>query len=186
MPEHATIERAHADARQGKSASTQAGEFVHEEIEHVRHGKHGAKSAKQAIAIGLSKARRAGVRIGAPKRGASKKTRTAAKRENGRRPARTARRIGQTLTRHVTHSEKSGASRRFEARPRGERQSIGAPPRSRCTLGVRSQSRAHSCALTLFRRIEHDTQRIFTRGLARALCACRMQVLAAPGTEILQ
>ena len=60
MPEKKTIRRAQRDKRQGKSASTQAGEFVHEEIEHVRAGKHGARSAKQAIAIGLSKARRAG------------------------------------------------------------------------------------------------------------------------------
>jgi hypothetical protein len=80
MPEQATIERAHSDARQGKSPSTQAGEFVREEIEHVREGKHGAKSAKQAIAIGLSKARRAGVKLPPPKRGASAKTRMAAKR----------------------------------------------------------------------------------------------------------
>jgi uncharacterized protein DUF6496 len=60
------LERAHKDARQGKSPSTQAGEFVREEIEHVRSGKHGARSPKQAIAIGLSKARRAGVKLPAP------------------------------------------------------------------------------------------------------------------------
>src|SRR5262245_46634609 len=63
MPERETIERARKDARQGKSASTQAGEFVREEIHHVREGKHGARSTKQAIAIGLSKARRAGVKL---------------------------------------------------------------------------------------------------------------------------
>jgi hypothetical protein len=63
MPEKETIERAKRDKRQGKSPSTQAGEFVREEIHHVREGKHGARSAKQAIAIGLSKARRAGVRL---------------------------------------------------------------------------------------------------------------------------
>jgi hypothetical protein len=56
MPEASTRKRAAQDKREGKSASTQAGEYVHEEIEHVRHGKHGARSAKQAIAIGLSKA----------------------------------------------------------------------------------------------------------------------------------
>src|SRR5207245_10679749 len=66
MPDKETIERAHQDAAQGKSASTQAGEFVREEIHHVREGKHGARSPKQAIAIGLSKARRAGVKLGAP------------------------------------------------------------------------------------------------------------------------
>ncbi len=81
MPEKKTIRRAQRDKRQGKSASTQAGEFVHEEIEHVRAGKHGARSAKQAIAIGLSKARRAGVKLPPPKKGTtSTKTRQAAKR----------------------------------------------------------------------------------------------------------
>jgi hypothetical protein len=63
MPEQETIERAREDAREGKSPSTQAGEFVREEMEHIREGKHGARSAKQAIAIGLSKARRAGVKL---------------------------------------------------------------------------------------------------------------------------
>lgn len=66
MPEKETIQKAREDARQGKSPSTQAGEFVREEIQHVREGKHGARSAKQAIAIGLSKARRAGVELPAP------------------------------------------------------------------------------------------------------------------------
>jgi hypothetical protein len=63
MPEKKTIERARRDARQGKAPSTQAGEFVREEIHHVREGKHGARSTKQLIAIGLSKARRAGVKL---------------------------------------------------------------------------------------------------------------------------
>jgi hypothetical protein len=74
MPEKKTREAAAKDKREGKSASTQAGEYVHEEIEHVRKGKHGAKSAKQAIAIGLSKARRAGVKVPV-KKTASKSTR---------------------------------------------------------------------------------------------------------------
>jgi hypothetical protein len=69
MPEKETLERAAKDRRQGKSASTQAGEFVREEIHHIREGKHGARSTKQAIAIGLSKARRAGVKLGAPEKG---------------------------------------------------------------------------------------------------------------------
>ncbi|HYI12509.1 MAG TPA: DUF6496 domain-containing protein [Thermoanaerobaculia bacterium] len=66
MPEKKTIERARKDKREGKSASTQAGEFVREEMEHIRHGKHGARSPEQAIAIGLSKARRAGVKLPPP------------------------------------------------------------------------------------------------------------------------
>src|SRR6266480_1951441 len=66
MPERKTIERARKDAREGKASSTQAGEFVREEMEHIREGKHGARSARQAIAIGLSKARRAGVKLPPP------------------------------------------------------------------------------------------------------------------------
>ena len=69
MPEKKTIERARKDAREGKAPSTQAGEFVREEIEHVREGKHGARSTKQAIAIGLSKARQAGVKLPPPEKG---------------------------------------------------------------------------------------------------------------------
>jgi len=80
MPEKKTIERARRDKRQGKAASTQAGEFVREEMEHIRHGKHGARSAKQAIAIGLQKARRAGVKLPPPEKGeASERTRRSAK-----------------------------------------------------------------------------------------------------------
>jgi hypothetical protein len=67
MPDKETLNRAKADAKEGKSASTQAGEFVREEVHHIRKGKHGARSAKQAIAIGLSKARRAGVKLPPPK-----------------------------------------------------------------------------------------------------------------------
>ncbi|HKP57359.1 MAG TPA: DUF6496 domain-containing protein [Polyangiales bacterium] len=87
--EHDVVERAEADLREGKSASTAAGEFVREEIEHVREGKHGARSAKQAIAIGLSKARRAGVPLGVPKRGrTSERTRKQAERETAAGPKR--------------------------------------------------------------------------------------------------
>jgi hypothetical protein len=81
MPEKETIERARKDKREGKAPSTQAGEFVRDEIEHVREGKHGARSTQQAIAIGLSKARRAGVKLPAPKKGTAKKaTRDSARR----------------------------------------------------------------------------------------------------------
>ena len=81
MPERETMERARKDKRQGKSASTQAGEFVREEIHHVREGKHGAKSTKQAIAIGLSKARRAGVDLPPSETGVSDETREQAERD---------------------------------------------------------------------------------------------------------
>src|SRR5262250_3405813 len=83
MPEEEALERAREDEREGKSPSTQAGEFVREEMEHIHEGEHGAKSARQAIAIGLSTARRAGVKFPPPKRG-SRKTKQQARRESRR------------------------------------------------------------------------------------------------------
>jgi hypothetical protein len=81
MPESKTLARAAKDKREGKAPSTQAGEFVREEMDHVREGKHGARSTKQAIAIGLSKARRAGVARAPPKKGTtSEATRVSARR----------------------------------------------------------------------------------------------------------
>src|ERR1700746_4176066 len=81
MPKKETIERARRDKNEGKSSSTQAGQFIREEIEEIREGKHGARSAKQAIAIGLSKARRAGVKLPPPEKGkTSEKTRQSAQR----------------------------------------------------------------------------------------------------------
>ena len=84
MPDKETLERAEQDRHEGKSASTQAGEFVREEIDHIREGKHGARSAKQAIAIGLSKARRAGVKLPPPKAGASEETKKQAARDSAK------------------------------------------------------------------------------------------------------
>src|SRR5579864_2754725 len=85
MPEEETLERAREDEAEGKTPSTQAGEFVREEIEHVRERKHGARSAKQAIAIGLSKARRAGVKLPPPRKGrASAKVRAQALRDSAK------------------------------------------------------------------------------------------------------
>ncbi len=102
MPEKETLERAKHDAREGKAPSTQAGEFVREEIEHVREGKHGARSAKQAIAIGLSKARRAGVKLPAPKQ-ASKTTRKQAARDT---------RKGESAGKRKTSATRSRATSR--------------------------------------------------------------------------
>ena len=82
MPEKEVVDRAKEDLKEGKSPSTAAGEFVHEEIEHVREGKHGARSPQQAIAIGLSKARRAGIPLAPPSPGKAKKsTRKSAERD---------------------------------------------------------------------------------------------------------
>ena len=101
MPEKATIARARKDAREGKSPSTQAGEFVREEIHHVREGKHGARSTKQAIAIGLSKARRAGVKLPKPRRGtASRRARAQAARDSA---------VGRRRTRHAVSKRRSRA-----------------------------------------------------------------------------
>ena len=94
MPEQTTLERAERDKREGKSPSTQAGEFVREEMEHIRHGKHGARSTKQAIAIGMSKARRAGVKLPPPKKGRAK--------ESTRKSAERAYHEGQAHTRKKT------------------------------------------------------------------------------------
>ena len=102
MPEKETLERAHEDAREGKSPSTQAGEFVREEMDHIREGKHGAASAKQAIAIGLSKARRAGVKLAPPKKGkASARVRKQAARDT---------RKGQSSSRGKTSRTRSRAT----------------------------------------------------------------------------
>jgi hypothetical protein len=104
MPEKKTIERAREDAREGKAPSTQAGEFVREEMDHIREGKHGARSPQQAIAIGLSKARRAGVKLSPPKKErVSKETETKAERDystgqSGRRRKPSARRSRATTS----------------------------------------------------------------------------------------
>src|SRR5918911_4018478 len=92
MPEKETVERARRDKREGKAPSTQAGEFVREEMHHIREGKHGARSTKQAIAIGLSKARRAGVKLGPPPKGSAKES----TRESARSASRAARQHRKT------------------------------------------------------------------------------------------
>jgi hypothetical protein len=97
MPEKETIERAREDAREGKSASTQAGEFVREEIHHIREGKHGAASPQQAIAIGLSKARRAGVKLAAPAKVGEQASRDNRKGRSGTGAKVSARRSRATL-----------------------------------------------------------------------------------------
>jgi len=104
MSEKETQAKARKDARQGKSPSTQAGEFVHQEIEHIREGKHGARSTKQAIAIGLSKARRAGVKLPPPREGkTSEETRQQAKRDYSK---------GQASGTHGISPKRSRAARR--------------------------------------------------------------------------
>ena len=121
MPEEETIERAREDKREGKSPSTQAGEFVREEMEHIREGKHGARSTKQAIAIGLSKARRAGVKLPPPKKGkVSARTRKQAARDTSKARSRKRKKPSATRSRAVRKTLKreprSAASRRALSR----------------------------------------------------------------------
>jgi hypothetical protein len=144
MPEKETLERAEEDRREGKAPSTQAGEFVREEMDHIREGKHGARSARQAIAIGLSKARRSGVAL-APPKGGKRRTREQAKRDvrkgrtqRGRKPsARRSRATSRALKREggsaASHralsrqarrsgsARKGGASKRRASARRGRR-----------------------------------------------------------------
>jgi hypothetical protein len=113
MPEKRTLQRARRDKREGKAPSTQAGEFVREEIHHVREGKHGARSSKQAIAIGLSKARRAGVDLPPPRKGqASAKTRKSAARAYARGHGSAPRRKTSAKRARATHRalEREGRS----------------------------------------------------------------------------
>jgi hypothetical protein len=131
MPERKTIARAKQAKREGKSPTTQAGEFVHEEIEHVREGKHGARSAKQAIAIGLSKARRAGVELPPPKKGTTSEAtrkravkevrqgKSAKRRKPSAKRARTSlRRLKRESTRAASHTALSRQARSAAKRRR--------------------------------------------------------------------
>jgi hypothetical protein len=118
MPEKQTLRRAARDRRQGKAASTQAGEFIREEMHHIREGKHGARSARQAIAIGLSKARRSGVELKPPAKGkASRKTRKSASRDYARghgapAPQRSTARRANASERALKREPRSAASHR--------------------------------------------------------------------------
>jgi len=126
MPTKATIEKARKDKREGKSASTQAGEFVRQEMHHIREGKHGAKNTKQAIAIGLSEARRAGVKL-PPKKGVraegKKRGKVSAKRSRAseralkRQPRKAASRRSlsrqaKTVAAKRSHAERSRAAKK--------------------------------------------------------------------------
>jgi len=113
MPEKRTLERAQRDKAEGKSASTQAGEFVREEMDHIREGKHGAKNTKQAIAIGLNKARRAGVKLKTPKKGTvSEKTRKSAQSASRRAGKKVSARRSRATEGALKKQSRSAASRR--------------------------------------------------------------------------
>jgi len=115
VPEKTTLKRAAEDKREGKAPSTQAGEFVREEMDHIRQGKHGARNTKQAIAIGLSKARRAGVNLKPPKKGTvSAKTRKSAESayRKGRSSAKTSSPRSRAVEGALKREGRSAASRR--------------------------------------------------------------------------
>ena len=120
MPDKRTIEKAQQDKKEGKAPSTQAGEFVREEMEHIREGKHGARSAKQAIAIGLSKARRAGVDLPPPKSGTtSEETKRKAARDSevGRhKPKPVSRKRSRAVTEALEREPHAAASERALSR----------------------------------------------------------------------
>jgi Family of unknown function (DUF6496) len=155
MPEEAVVERARRDKEQGKSPSTQAGEFVREELHHIREGKHGAQSLQQAIAIGLSKARRAGVQLPAPKLGSSAKTRKQARRDTrkgklppNRKPSRVRSRATLNALKREGHTAASAASlskhARAASRRRGSKarhQSAAKAMRTKGKAGVRRAAR---------------------------------------------
>jgi len=119
MAEKATVKRARRDKRAGKAATTQAGEFVREEMHHIREGKHGARSTKQAIAIGLSKARRAGVKLGRPPSSAKAKTKesaTYASRAGRHGTRRASPRRSRAVRRALRREDRTAASRKSLAR----------------------------------------------------------------------
>lgn len=119
MPEKRTLQRARRDQREGKAASTQAGEFVREEMDHIREGKHGAKNTRQAIAIGLSKARRAGVNLKPPKKGkATARTRKQAQRDlnKGRAHKKASAKRSRATMQALKKEGRSAASRKSLSR----------------------------------------------------------------------
>jgi hypothetical protein len=119
MPEKETLERAREDRRQGKAPSTQAGEFVREEIRHIREGKHGARSTEQAIAIGLSKARRAGVDLPPPEKGrVPESTRRQAARDYRKGHSK------QAVQRSVKRSRATAKALRREGKRAGSREAL--------------------------------------------------------------
>ena len=114
MPDQETIQRARRDAEEGKSPSTQAGEFVREEIHHVREGKHGVRNPKQAIAIGLSKARKAGVKLAPPPKGTASAKKADAKHNS--RPSRRSSKRSRATRGALRREGRSGASHRALSR----------------------------------------------------------------------
>ena len=165
MPEKRTVEKAHKAKRAGKAPTTQAGEFVREEIRKIRRGEHGARSPQQAIAVGLSKARRAGVGLRPPGRGKAKaRTRRSAayayaagqhKRKTHRRP-RVSRAVSRVLKREprstVSRAALSRQARRAASRRTASQRSAAARKAVRTKGGARRSAAARKAARTRARR----------------------------------
>ena len=139
MPEKRTLERARRARRQGKSPGTQAAPFVHEEIEHIREGKHGARNTKQAIAIGLSNARRAGVKLGPDPSG---KTTKATKRKPSAKRSRSVHGVLKKEGRAAASSEALSRQARSSARARGKQSLKKAAAKAVRTKGPAGRKRA--------------------------------------------
>lgn len=146
MPQRETIERAREDAREGKSPSTQAGEFVREEIHHIREGKHGAKSPQQAIAIGLSKARRAGVKLPSPKGPASLRKKAEQDEKASENPGRKTSRARSRATERALQREshKSGSKTALSRQTKRAAASRGKTARSKAAVKAAHTRRARA------------------------------------------
>src|SRR6185437_10793418 len=156
MPRKQTIRRARQDAREGKSVSTQAGEFVREEIDKIRHGEHGARNTKQAIAIGLSEARRAGVKLPPPKKG----------------------RVSERTRRNAEYAYEAGqGKRKTKRRPRVSRavsRALKREPRSTASPAALSrQARSAARGRTAAQRSASARQAARTKGAARRSAAAK-------------
>lgn len=165
MPEKKTLEKAHEDKREGKAPSTQAGEFVREEIHKIRRGKHGARSPEQAIAIGLSEARRAGVDLPPPKKGRVKEgTRKSAsyayevgqQKRKPRHQPRVARGVAKVLDKEprdtASHKALSDHAKRSASRRKASDRSEAAKKAATTKGSTRRSAAAHKAAETRKRR----------------------------------
>jgi hypothetical protein len=168
MPNKTTLKRARQAKRAGRAPSTQAGEFVREEIDHIREGKHGARSTKQAIAIGLSKARRSGVDLPAPKKGTtSARTRRAAKQ--ALRKGRSGR------TRATSTARSRAATRALKRESRDVASKAQLSKQARTTARKRSASSRRASA----RRAARTKGATLRRSAAKHAAATRRRRLSA-------
>lgn len=145
MPEKETLARAREDAREGKSASTQAGEFVREEMHHVREGKHGARSPQQAIAIGLSKARRAGVKLNPPKGPTAVRRKAEQDERAGQHPHRAVSRTRSRATENALKREpgSSASHRALSRQTKIAAKKRGKSARSKAAMKAAQTRRSH-------------------------------------------